>query len=81
MEIEAIITRFINDELLHGDGQVSLELDASLISTGVLDSLALLRLLLFLEQQFGIKVNDGDVIPSNFETVNRIKAFVEAKTK
>jgi acyl carrier protein len=81
MEIEAIITRFINDELLHGDGQVSLEPDASLISTGVLDSLALLRLLLFLEQQFGIKVNDGDVIPSNFETVNRIKAFVEAKTK
>jgi acyl carrier protein len=81
MEIEAIITRFINDELLHGDGQVSLEPDASLISTGVLDSLALLRLLLFLEQQFGIKVNDGDVTPSNFETVNRIKTLVEAKTK
>jgi acyl carrier protein len=79
METEAIITRFISDELLRGDGEVSLEPNGSLISTGILDSLALLKLLLFIEERFGVKVQDGEVNPSNFETINRIKAFIESK--
>jgi acyl carrier protein len=79
METEAIITRFISDELLRGDGEVSLEPNGSLISTGILDSLALLKLLLFIEERFGLKVEDGEVNPSNFETINRIKAFIESK--
>jgi acyl carrier protein len=81
METEAIITRFISDELLRGDGEVSLEPDSSLISTGILDSLALLKLLLFIEERFQVKVEDGEVNPSNFETINRIKAFVESKSE
>jgi acyl carrier protein len=79
METEAIITRFISEELLRGDGEISLEPNGSLISTGILDSLALLKLLLFIEERFGLKVEDGEVNPSNFETINRIKAFIESK--
>jgi acyl carrier protein len=81
MGTEEIILNFIREELLRGDGQVSLEPDASLISTGVLDSLALLKLLLFIEERFSLKVNDGEVNPRNFETVNRITAFIESKRK
>jgi acyl carrier protein len=79
METEAILTRFISDELLRGKDEVSLEPNGSLISTGILDSLALLKLLLFIEERFGLKVQDGEVNPSNFETINRIKAFIESK--
>ena len=81
MGTEEIILNFIREELLRGDGQVSLEPDASLISTGVLDSLALLKLLLFIEERFSLKVNDGEVNPRNFETVDRITAFIESKRK
>ena len=62
-------------------GTVSLQPNSSLISTGVLDSLGLLKLLLFIEERFGLKVKDGEVHPSNFETVNHIAAFIEAKRK
>jgi acyl carrier protein len=79
MDIEAIVTRFIIEELLRGNVSVSVERNTSLISTQILDSLALLKLLLFIEERFGIKVEDGEVIPGNFETVNRIRAFVESK--
>jgi acyl carrier protein len=81
MGTEEIILNFIREELLRGDGQVSLEPNASLISTGILDSLALLKLLLFIEERFSLKVNDGEVNPRNFETVDRITAFIESKRK
>ncbi len=80
METEAIITKFIGEELLRGDDQASLQPNGSLISSGILDSLALLKLLLFIEERFSLKVKDGEVTPTNFETVNRITAFIEGKT-
>jgi acyl carrier protein len=79
METEAIVTTFIGDELLRGGGQASLEPNGSLISSGILDSLALLKLLLFIEERFSLKIKDGEVTPTNFETVNRITALIEAK--
>jgi acyl carrier protein len=81
VETEEIILNFIGEELLRGDGQVSVDPNTSLISTGILDSLALLKLLLFIEERFTLKVKDGEVNPSNFETVNRITAFIESKRK
>jgi acyl carrier protein len=81
METEEIVLKFIREELLRGDGQVSPEPNGSLISTGILDSLALRKLLLFIEERFSLKVKDGEVNPSNFETVDRITAFIESKRK
>ncbi len=79
MQTEMIITRFIREELLRGDGQLLPEPNASLISTGILDSYAVLKLLLFIEEQFSLTIADGEVTPSNFETVNQITAFIEGK--
>lgn len=79
MEIAPIVRAFIVDELLHAGPGVSFEADDPLIRTGILDSLALLKLLLFLEERFGVKVNDREVVPDNFDTLNRIVGFVERK--
>ncbi len=79
MDTATIVTGFIRDELHQRRDRVSLRPDESLISTGVLDSLALLKLILFIEERFSVKVLDGEVIPGNFETVARIAAFVEGK--
>lgn len=77
MEIVSVVKRFIVDELLYAGPGASLGPDDSLVSTGLLDSLALLKLLLFLETRFGVKVDDRDVVPANFDTLNRIVGFVE----
>jgi acyl carrier protein len=79
MNTETAIERFIVDELLLGDSNTRIDPDESLISRGVLDSLALLRLIAFIEEQFGVTVNDDEVIPDNFETVNEIKSFIDKK--
>ena len=79
MDVETAIERFVVDELMLGDSNTKIDLNESLISSGVLDSLALLRLIAFLEEQMGVTVDDSEVIPENFETINEIKSFIEKK--
>ena len=79
MDVETAIERFIVDEIMLGDSNTKLDPDESLITSGVLDSLALLRLIAFLEEQMGVVVDDSEVIPENLETINGIKLFIENK--
>lgn len=79
MDVETAIERFIVDEIMLGDSNTKIDPNESLISSGVLDSLALLRLIAFLEEQMGVTVDDFEVIPENFELINEIKSFIEKK--
>ncbi|NUM46871.1 MAG: acyl carrier protein [Anaerolineales bacterium] len=81
MNIESSVEKFILEDLLSGSRSTKIGLDESLVSSGILDSLALLRMISFLEEKFGVTVNDDEVVPENFETINVIKSFVEARLK
>jgi len=72
------IERFILDDLLHG-GRKAITLDEPLISSGVIDSLGMLKLIGFLEQEMGLTIGDGEVSPENFETLRKIQQFVDGK--
>jgi acyl carrier protein len=74
--LESIIKNFICRELSSGRELIPIENDTSLIETGVLDSLALLSLLVFLENEFNISVDDYEVVLENFNTVDAICAYV-----
>ena len=79
MNIEQTVEKFVVEELIVGGSDTKLDPDQSLVSSGVIDSLAILRLITFIEETFGVTVEDDEVVPENFETINVIKAFVEAK--
>lgn len=78
MNIQSDITQFILEEVLTGSRE-QLGLSEPLVTSGILDSLAILRLITFLEDRYEIKVGDGEVGEENFETVERLGAFVESK--
>ncbi|UCF21752.1 MAG: acyl carrier protein [Gemmatimonadota bacterium] len=50
-----------------------------LLQTGLIDSLGMEELVTFLEAAFGIEVQDDDLLPDNFETVEAIAALIERK--
>ena len=77
--IAPAIERFIVDEIMMGDRDTTIDRDASLISSGIVDSLALLRLINFIEEHFGITIEDDEVVPDNFETVASAENFVKGK--
>jgi acyl carrier protein len=53
--------------------------DESLTANGVIDSLAIFRLVSFLEDNFSVKVADEEIVNDNFKSVNDIDRFVGAK--
>ena len=53
--------------------------DFPLIDNHVIDSLEVMRLIELIESEFGIRVDDEDVVPGNFCTIDAIARFVEAK--
>lgn len=53
--------------------------DDRLIESGVVDSLGVLSLVGFVEETFGIAVDDDDLVTENFETIACVTAFVEKK--
>ncbi len=74
------IRKFVVEELGHDRPAPDLADETSLIDNGVIDSLAIVKVVLFIEREFGIKVRDEDVLPASFESIASIASFVEAKT-
>jgi acyl carrier protein len=77
--LETIINDYISRELVQDPMLLPLADDTSLLETGILDSLSLLRLVVFLEGRFGITVGDADLLPGNFASVNAICAYLRAR--
>lgn len=78
MDIESAVERFLIDEILFGS-RSSIAPDESLTSSGILDSLGLLRLISYLESQYGITLEGDEMVPDHFETLKSIKSLVESK--
>lgn len=53
--------------------------DASLLEGGVIDSIGVLTLVTWLEEEFGFTVDDEDVVPENLDSIASITAYAERK--
>lgn len=71
------IRNFITNEILHGSLNHPLEDHDSLIESGIIDSLGIMTLLAYVEQQFSIEISGDDLIPENFASISAITALVE----
>ena len=52
---------------------------ASFLNEGILDSMNVLQLVMFVEKRFGIKVNDEDIVPENFDSVANLFAYIQRR--
>ena len=79
MDERAYIREFLRDCFIL-DGELdALSDDESFLENGIVDSTGVLELVLFAEETFGIEVADHEVIPANFDSVNRLVAYITAK--
>ena len=77
--METVINDYISRELVQDPALLPLADETSLLETGILDSLTFLRLVIFLEERFGITMGDADLLPENFTSVNTICAYLRAR--
>ena len=76
--LNAQIREFILEKFPLARKQHLKDTDA-LLETGILDSLGVLDLVSFIEQKFSIGMTDEELMPENFQTIERIAAFVASK--
>ena len=58
---------------------MSLADDVSLLERGIVDSTGVLEVTAFLETEFGIRVEDAEIVPENLDSIAAIAAFVSRK--
>jgi acyl carrier protein len=51
----------------------------ALLEGGILDSLGILEVVSFIGQRYGIAVEDYDLIPEHFQTIERMVAYIQTK--
>ena len=76
-ETTAKIKQFIVDEFMPDVPVEDLDDDFDLLTGGVVDSLGLLKVVAWLEDEFDIGVDDSELGPDSFRTVAAIKAYVD----
>jgi acyl carrier protein len=53
--------------------------DGYLLENGLIDSLGILEIIAFLEQEFYITVADEELLPENFQSIAALAAFIQGK--
>ena len=78
-DIRSAVRSFILEDALVGEDPANLGDDLPLRTSGIIDSMGVIRLTSFLEERFGISVDAHETGVENTDTVNAIVAFVASK--
>lgn len=77
--IETRIKHWLGEQILFTDGAFPAEDDDSFLDNGLIDSLGVMELVMHLKTDYGIDIAPLEVTPENFDSVNRVAAFVRRK--
>lgn len=78
-EIEEKIRKFIAETILFSSNGYPYPVDASFLENGIVDSMNIMEIVMFVEEQFVVKVEDNEITPDHFDSVQRITRFVQGK--
>lgn len=79
MSVEQKIRDYVLENYLFTDDQSALSNDDSFMEKGIIDSTGIMEVIFFMEDEFGISVEDEEMVPENLDSVNNLVAFIERK--
>jgi acyl carrier protein len=77
-EIETAVREFVLRNFLF-DENVNLSSETSFLGNGIIDSTGVLELISFIEEKYGIKFENHEVVPENLDSIQNIASFVKGK--
>jgi acyl carrier protein len=77
--VQRDVTTFIVDNFLFGNTAEAPAPAASFMETGLIDSTGVLELVSFIEEKYGFKVGDDELVPENLDSVANLAGFVVKK--
>jgi acyl carrier protein len=79
-EVRSALRTFIV-ESFYFDDEATLTDEASFIGSGVMDSTGIMELVAFVEERFGVKIQDSEILPENLDSVNAVESFIRRKSQ
>ena len=78
MSVEQEIRAFIVDNFLFGD-DAGLREESSFLREGIVDSTGIMQLVSFIQESYGIAVEDEELVPENLDSIKRVASFIKSK--
>lgn len=79
MQDDARLIEFIKTDLARGKVAGTLGFSDDLIESEILDSLGIMKLILFLENNYAVKISDDDLTLENFTSIMSINSLIDRK--
>ena len=79
MSTENKVREYMLENYLFTNDQNALANEDSFLDKGIIDSTGILEVIMFLEEEFGISVDDEEMVPENLDSVNNIVGFINRK--
>ena len=80
MSEEAKIRDFIFENFMAGESEETLDNDSSFLEKGIIDSMGVLELVAFVEETYGIEIDDDELTPDNFDSVSKLVSYIRRKS-
>ena len=77
MDTKEILTQYISQQLL--DGHENIDFEENLLTSGMIDSHGIMRLVAHIEETFGFQVSPIDITLENFRTITLIADYIHRK--
>ncbi len=78
-KIVDIIRKFIINNFILSNHKENIDTNKSLYENRIVDSTGVLEIVDFLEETFGIKIEDAELIPDNLDSIKKMSEFVQRK--
>ena len=78
MENNTTIRAFIIENFLFEEND-GLKEDTSFLENGIIDSTGVLELVMFIEETYGISVDDDEIVPENLDSISNITKYIQRK--
>ena len=79
MSVNTEIKQFIESELIHDHQFKNLNDSHDLLTSGIIDSLGLVKLLSFIDEKYSIHIEDREIVPENFESIQTISNMINER--
>jgi acyl carrier protein len=78
-DIKATLRNYIAENILFSGKKFPYGDDVSFLENGIVDSMNIMEIVIYVEEHFGIQIDDEDILPENFDSISRLANFVMRK--
>lgn len=78
-QVENLLREHIAENILFSTKGYPYPNNASFLENGIIDSMNVMELVVFLEEKLGIKIEDTEIVPDNFDSVSSLAEFARRK--